>query len=229
MDHSIPQTHLLISIGKKVKRISLQRYLLSKFYYEVDRIKEADVVCLFENQLWLESKSLKDSQFYRKFGKEVFYLSELLKNQNSSELSPKSLRRLTLRFTSNVPDFLVPKRNYGQWKSRFAGSFHLNPILSKEVRDFYNPKVPDRRRVGVGYRDKGSKRDLAYDGSPDWTEVSKDQAFQEKEVRREVEKCQSIAEVRHLYYRAGCFTEEQLRDYTLAQITSKEDPEEASR
>ena len=33
-------------------------------------------------------------------------------------------------------------------------------------------KIPPKRYVGVGYRDQGSRRNVAYDGSPSWQEVA---------------------------------------------------------
>jgi len=34
------------------------------------------------------------------------------------------------------------------------------------------PKAPPKRFIGVGYKDKGTKRDPAIDGSPNWKEVA---------------------------------------------------------
>jgi hypothetical protein len=218
----------LISIGKKVKRVGLQRFLVSKFLFEHQKVKEADLLCLFENQLWLEGKCLKDSQFFSKFGKAIFSLSEILKKQNPEEISPKSLKRISLKLKDQVPEFLVPLRNYGQWKSKFAGCFSLNPILSKETRDFYATKPPKNRQIGVGYRDKGSKRDLARDGSPDWAEISNDMAFQEKRIEYEVEKCNTVNEIAHLFYREGLLTEKQLKESVLGNGAHPEDPETAT-
>jgi hypothetical protein len=33
-------------------------------------------------------------------------------------------------------------------------------------------RIPPKRFIGIGYRDKGSIRNLAYDGSPPWQEVA---------------------------------------------------------
>lgn len=140
---------------------------------------------------------------------------------NPLEISDKSYHRLASRMQDLVPDFLVPQRNYGQWKSRFSGSFHLNPILSKEIRDFYRTKLPPERKMGVGYRDKGSKRDLARDGSPDWTEISEDQLFQERNLEYEVEKCQNFNDLAHLFYRRNLISAETLKCISVDKSLSK--------
>jgi hypothetical protein len=215
MELKNPGTAKLMNIGKKVKRISLQRYLLTKPLVELKKVKESDLVCLFENQLWLERRCLSDPQFFKKFGGSVFRISEILKNMNTSEITLKSISRVSKKVETSDPGFLVPLRNYGQWKSRFAGSFHLSPIKSKEIRDFYNPKLPQKRRVGIGYRDKGSKRDLAKDGSPDWTEVYLDQTFREENIEHEVDKCKSLKEFQHLFYRLELISEDCLRSLAI--------------
>jgi hypothetical protein len=227
MDHR-PDTALL-RIGKRVKRISLQRYLLTKPLVELKKVKESDLVCLFENQLWLESKCLKDFQFFRKFGTEVFTVSELLKNLNTSEISLKSISRISKKVAKFIPSFLVPLRNYGQWKSRFAGSFHLNPIASKEIRDFYLPKRPQERRIGVGYRDKGSKRNLAKDGSPDWTEISMDKKFQRSQIEYDVNKVKVEEDFHYIFHKYGLISEKELRDLAIRGVLSEGDPETFSR
>jgi hypothetical protein len=48
--------------------------------------------------------------------------------------------------------------------------------------------------MGVGYRDKGHKRDLAYDGSPHWTEVASAAGQQRIESLKDIgEKSESRA------------------------------------
>lgn len=165
----------LVKIGKKTKRVSLTRYILSKVVYEPGAISEADVVCLFENQLWLERKCLQDRNFYRKFSDKVFTLSYFLKEADLKGFNRKSsLKRFSDRIQTTLFDLLVPKRNYPQWKQRFSGRFSFNPqSLNSELRDYYlKTKTPAKRVVGIGYRDKGSRRNLAKDGSPDWREIA---------------------------------------------------------
>jgi hypothetical protein len=165
---------VLIKIGKKTKRISLQRYLLSKVIYETDKVELKDIVCLYENQLWLESQSLRDRNFFRKFGNEIYSLSFYLKEADLKGLNRKALRKFSMRIKDEFQGFVVPKRNYSQWKQRFSGRFHLNPkVLEKDFSDVYlKRKSPPKRAIGIGYRDKGSRRNLAKDGSPSWQEVN---------------------------------------------------------
>lgn len=164
----------LVKIGKKTKRISLQRFLLSRIVYEPDQVKLSEWVCLFENQLWLERKCLNDQGFFRKFADSVFALSHYLKESDLQGLFRSNKLKFSTKIKNNLSSFLVPERNYSQWKSRFSGRFSFHPnILNKELSDFYQPRRSfPKRMMGIGYRDKGSRRNLAKDGSPDWRDVA---------------------------------------------------------
>jgi hypothetical protein len=164
----------LIKIGKKTKRISLQRFLLTKLVIEPTRFRLSDWVCLYENQLWLERKCLQDQNFFRKFSDDVFTTSYLMKESDLKGLLQSSKTKFSLRIKNNLSSFLVPARNYTQWKKRFSGRFSFHPeVLDKELKDFYSSRKPKpKRSIGIGYRDKGSRRNLAKDGSPDWRDVA---------------------------------------------------------
>lgn len=164
----------LVKIGKKTKRVSLQRFLLTKVVFEPKQVKLADWVCLFENQIWLERKCFSDKDFYMKYVDDVFTLSHILKKSDLKGLLRPNISKFSAEVRNSLSSFLVPERNYPQWKSRFGGRFSFHPeVLDKELSEFYKPrKQPSQRRMGIGYRDKGSRRDLAKDGSPDWRDVA---------------------------------------------------------
>jgi hypothetical protein len=192
----------LVKIGKRTKRVSLQRFLCTKVVLEPGRINEADMTCLFENQLWLERKCFKDRNFFEKYKDKVFTLSKILKEVDLRGFNQSSsLKRFSEKLQSSLDDFLVPARNYGQWKSRFSGCFQFNPLtLNKELGDFYlTKKLPPKRSMGIGYRDKGSRRNLAIDGSPDWREVSS--AFPEEWWEKEIENAESVEDIEWTFFR----------------------------
>lgn len=156
-----------VSIGRRVKRISLQRFLLAKICYETYKVDGRDIVALYINQLWLESKCLSDRQFSNKFNLLVGPLGELL---STADLSNRS-KVLTFRSTiiKRLQAYIVPERNYAQWKSKFAGSYEL--VRPKES-GVETKKLPQQRYIGIGYRDKGTAKNPAEDGSPSWQEVA---------------------------------------------------------
>jgi hypothetical protein len=194
MSTSLPT---LVKIGKKTKRISLQRYLLTKVLLEPGKVSEADLVCLYENQLWLESKSLKDINFFRKFSETVFTVSGILKECDLRSFKLKNLRRLATRLTEFCPETLVPERNYPQWKQRFSGRFVFNPqALDRELMEETKNNPPRPQRI-KGYRDKGSKRDLAKDGSPSWQEI--DASDPKEDWERRIDEARDIKDIEFVF------------------------------
>lgn len=160
----------MVLISPKAKRIHLQRFLLSKFVHFKERLDLRDLCCLFENQLWLERKCQADVIFCQKFGKDLESLSVLLSEINfRSKITNRALDRFSRRLSSDLPDLVLPKRNYNEAFKRLNGLFSLkDPMPSGRLKK----TVPPKSRIGIGYRDKGSARDVAKDGSPSWQEVA---------------------------------------------------------
>lgn len=160
---------LEVRYGKNCKRISLSRFLISKIVYEAELVSDHDLVALFDNQIWLEDKCLKDYDFYKKFGTSLEEVSYLLKNINLSKgLSPKALLKLSIKLRE-LKSYLVPLRNYPAFKARFGGSFSIIPAKQPGVD---KKRIPPKKVIGLGYRDKGTMRNPAKDGSPPWQEVA---------------------------------------------------------
>jgi hypothetical protein len=129
-----------------------------------------DLCCLFENQLWLERKCQSDPEFLTKFGRDLESLSKLMKEFNfRTATTNRAIDQFSKKILQNLPDLVLPKRNYKQANSKCNGLFQLTDSIP-----LGKPKntVPPLVRMGKGYRDKGSARDLAYDGCPSWQEVA---------------------------------------------------------
>lgn len=160
----------MIRISPKVKRIYLQRFLLSKFVFHKEDLRIEDLCCLFENQLWLEKKCLADPDFSSKFGKDLESLSIILKEINfRTETTDRTIAKFTRRLQRILPAFILPRRNYPEAKKRCNGSFQLEDAKSQGK---LKRQVPPKSYIGIGYRDKGSAKNVAKDGSPSWQEVA---------------------------------------------------------
>jgi hypothetical protein len=158
-----------VRISAKAKRVTLQRWLLARIVFDTEEFTLTDLCCLFENQIWLEKKVQTDPEFSSKFGSSLEELSVILKEINfRMEYSSRALVRFREKL-KNQEEFLLPKRNYLSLKPTMKGLFSLEPSspLGKLIKT-----IPPKARIGIGYRDKGSARDLAYDGSPRWQEVA---------------------------------------------------------
>jgi len=158
-----------VLISKKVKRISLQRYLLSKIAYG-DKIGFREIGGLFLNQLWLEQKATSDKQFNQKFKKILEISSSILRQLNVSRgLSDSTIANLRKNIIHQLENFLVPRRNYAQWKMKFDSSVLLK---SPKPSGVLTKTLPAERYIGIGYRDKGTAKKPEIDGSPSWQEVA---------------------------------------------------------
>jgi len=184
---------IVVKYSRRLKRISLQRYLVSRVVFEVTQVNvEREIFALFDNQIWLEQKCLTDSDFNRKFGKSLEVLSTLLKEINlSAGISTKAILRLSGRFKTALPGFFVPKRNYPDFKHRFSRLFQVVTLAPPSE---HNRKLPPKRTMGTGYRDKGTARNLAKDGSPSWQEVAS-RAGQEALAKNLIDKAESFKDI----------------------------------
>ena len=160
----------MIRISSRIKRVFLQRYLTSKFVYYLEECELRDLCCIFENQLWLEQKCLLDEEFAKKFGNSLEELSIILKQMNfKTGMTEKALRKFSRRLKVTLSAFNLPRRNYDEAKRLCSGQFNF--------LDSYSPgrpknTLPPKTFVGKGYRDKGTVRNMAKDGSPSWQEVA---------------------------------------------------------
>lgn len=160
----------MVQISPKAKRVYLQRFLLTKFVYFRETVEMRDLCCLFENQLWLEQKCLTDVDFVKKFGRDLESLSIILKEINfRTETSTKAIDRFSEKIHKNLSSLYLPKRNY---LAAFKLCNGLYQLKDSRTQGRLKKTIPPKSRIGIGYRDKGSARDLAYDGSPAWQEVA---------------------------------------------------------
>lgn len=161
---------MMVKISPQAKRIYLQRFLLSKFVFFRKELELRDICCLFENQLWLENKCQVDPEFQQKFGKDLESLSILMKEFNfKTGTTDRAIDKFAKKLEINLVDLILPKRNYKEAKTRCNGLFQL---AESSPQGKTKKSVPPVSRIGKGYRDKGSAKDLAKDGSPSWQEVA---------------------------------------------------------
>ena len=160
----------LVRISRKVGKIHLQRFLLSRLVFFEDEFTLRDLCALYENQLSLEEKCYQDSNFRKKFGDSLEELSKILKVIRFEKgLSPRAVRRIQRVLKVRLEKFLLPKRNYLASKSKINGTYQL---LDHKPEGRLKKTLPPKPYIGIGYRDKGSAKDLAKDGSPGWQEVA---------------------------------------------------------
>lgn len=138
------------------------RLFLSKAVYQ----KISDNELSF---LWTLSLEFYDRSRNQPFlGFSRIQLGYLLKTLRDYLVDGKIQRKGLVDNELVIDLILGPHQFYGLLGSKDV-QFFLKDVRSFAVLE--KKKYPPQRFIGVGYKDKGSKRMLNLDGSPDWKEV----------------------------------------------------------
>jgi len=164
----LPKSGVRVTYKKGLKRITLQRVLTSLIVFHREAVTFDEILVFYDNLIWCLEKSLKDPDFRHKFGKTLEDLSKSVSRVLFSQDISGSIQRLSLALKP-FSDFYLPERNTRSTYRHFKGNFHVLPFKSTGIP---NKELPLKPYIGVGYRDKGTYRDPAFDGSPSWQEVA---------------------------------------------------------
>lgn len=159
-----------VTYARSLKRITLQRYLVSKSVYHPDRVTFPELLALYDNQLWLEDKVRQDPSFSDKFGSFLENLSKVLKQTRITVNTLSSaMTRMKEQLREAAEGHLIPERNLLHTEVYVKGKFHVTPTKESGIP---TKELPPVKVIGRGYRDKGTYRDPAWDGSPSWQELA---------------------------------------------------------
>lgn len=172
-----------LKIKKGIKKKDLFRFLLAKMLYEREEGLHLDeFLVLWELYLQLMETISKDPSFREKYG-EFFQNSFIFfRELGSQKVFPIRIEEQGhLQYLERIAQVLEPMLPSRSAYFGLKGQKSLKSGFSLVFQDeLLSRKIPEGRRIGVGYRDKGSRRDLAFDGSPDWREVA--MSLQEKRI-----------------------------------------------
>jgi len=159
-----------VSYSRRIRRMTLQRFLCSMVAYRVEKVTFHDVLTLYDNLLWCQEKARMDPHFQDKFGEALAQLTKLLKE---TRFHPRTfgstLRGISHRIRAEMEHFLIPERNLNGVEKHVKGLYHVLPHREPGVP---KAQLPPKKVIGVGYKDKGHRKDPAFDGSPRWQEVA---------------------------------------------------------
>lgn len=173
-----------VKIKKGIRKKDLFRFLLAKMLYEREEGLHIDeFLVLWELYLNLLELLQKDPSFKEKYGKffensSVFF--RMLGDQREFPIrieETESCQYLE-RIVSVLEPMLPTRSAYFGLKGQKDLRSGFSLVFASEI---LSRRAPECRRIGVGYRDKGSRRDPALDGSPDWREVAS--SLQEERIR----------------------------------------------
>lgn len=161
---------VFVVYSKNVKRITLQRVLCSKLVFEKEKFVLRDLLVIFDNLLVLQDMCLKDEGFKNKFGQSLELLALLLKNSRIGREPTKAGLAALSKKLKSLEGFLIPHRNLPHTEKFFIGKYEVRQGIKSGIplKD-----LPVKRFIGIGYRDKGTARDLAFNGEPRWQDYCK--------------------------------------------------------
>jgi hypothetical protein len=166
-DASVNSAQLHLWINRKAKRIHLLRFLCGKVAFQV-RLTVEDLFALYQALLDVEDLVKMDPNLKKKYAADLESLAIILKGFRFTTLDPKGLKGLSKQLM-DLDHFILPKRNLAHSEKHLDQMYRLTGF-----RKTGTPKsmLPPKLYVGVGYSDKGTARDPAFDGSPSWQEVA---------------------------------------------------------
>lgn len=176
---------------KGTKQITLLRNILASLVYESRGISLENCLVLYDLLPQLIEKSEKDQQFNVKFGGKLIISYEIIKNNlNPTHFPYKPKKDLVKKIQDDLYGFIPSEQAYFGWSK--------NPLRRKSYEVLPDslklrlPKIKERSRIGVGYRDKGFLKDPAKDGSPSWKETGSyygniERQYQEDPMDTEIE------------------------------------------
>lgn len=159
---------------KSLRKSNKQQLLLAKFILNAYVIGDLELlnqkVNFLLNEVVNSLLESNDPLFKNKRGREVRKLSFLIVLLNTNK-TMADFRRSVSKSGMNLNDFYLQDRQY------YAAKKNLLPAIEAYVlrlEQIQWKKVPPARYIGVGYKDSGSRKNSAHDGSPSWQEVASD-------------------------------------------------------
>jgi hypothetical protein len=163
----------IMIIKTKTKRITLLRFMLAKLWHSEDGISIEEFLLIHE--LYYDLVEITECCFLEKnknLLETTAKLLVLISNNRSFPLINKNIEK-------EPPTGIPSKREY----FGLVGQRDLKKSYRLVFRDtIVPPRLPPDRYIGVGYKDKGSRRNPAKDGSGSWQEIGTHFANLEREA-----------------------------------------------
>jgi len=165
---------------KGTKQMTLLRFLLAKLVHGVDGLSLEEYLCLYHLFYDLTEEKSGDLFFLSKYIAWLERVELVLRKMAGTKIFPVIPQELTRRTIEKLLEEHLPSPRAffglnGQRDLRQSFRLVLNDTLMPR-------KALPQRFIGVGYKDKGTRRDLALDGNPSWQTVATYLSNQEREA-----------------------------------------------
>jgi hypothetical protein len=160
------------------KQVTLYRNLLARVCYEQGGISLEEILVLYDLAQKMEEKRQKDRAFDEKYGTWLITSFDFISTL-SPQVFPWTFQGNREEVEDTLRPFLPSRQAYFGWVKNPVRS---TPVEIRLRNPLAPPKaIPPKRFIGVGYRDKGNRRDPAIDGSPSWQEIATSGLMRTKE------------------------------------------------
>lgn len=156
-----------VKIKKGAKRITLFRFLLAKMVFDPEGIHLDEWLVLQE--LYFLLTESQDPSFQRKYADWLIELKWFFSRMREIQVFPVQIKEEhSEELSKHLGEFLPSRSAYFGLRGNRQLRNSWSLILLSQVNQ--HKRRLEKRVIGVGYKDKGSRRD-PHDGSPDWREV----------------------------------------------------------
>lgn len=168
--------HMIIRKG--TNRMVLFRFLLAKTVYSPDGISLEEYLLLYTLYFTFEENG--DPLFQEKYKEFLVKALEFLTIINEIRffpIIPTEEQRIMIK--EFFQGYLPSAREY----FGLCGQRNLRDSYRLVLHDAIEPRrFPPKKIIGVGYKDKGTRRNTAVDGSPSWKEVASFFSYRDREA-----------------------------------------------
>jgi len=134
--------------------------------FDKDILRERQLLL---NEVILALLEVSDPSFKEKYAQQVRLLAVLLSIFNQGGFSWNKVRPEISKLRMSLDQIILKDRQFFATQRTFLPA--LQAWKHRLKRTNYS-KIPPKRYIGVGYKDKGSRKNDAYDGTPTWQEVA---------------------------------------------------------
>lgn len=151
------------------KLITIFRFLLAKVVYDkLDGLRLDEYLALME--AYLRLREHKDPTFQAKYGEWLITIQPFLASLAGIKVFPMVPQKSSHELERALTPLLPSVSAYFGYKNnpQIRDSFRIivrNPFITAK-------SLPPPRFLGVGYKDKGHRRNTAIDGSPRWQDIA---------------------------------------------------------
>lgn len=165
-----------VKFRKGVKLITVFRFLLAKALFSQEGLHLDEYLALLE--AYHRLREARDPSFVSKYGQWLITIEPVLKELSQVRVFPLKPYGNTAKVERLLVPFLPSRSAFHGYEGHLQLRDSFRVLFRNPLAPI--PKSPPKRYIGVGYKDKGARRDPAWDGSPKWQDVASQSGFTDR-------------------------------------------------